>query len=60
MKASVAVLAGDGVGPEVIAEAVRCLEKVAAVFGHEFAIVGKSLTVTPRKPRAIRPRSVMV
>jgi len=39
MKASIAVLAGDGVGPEVIAEAVRCLEKVAAVFDHEFAFL---------------------
>jgi 3-isopropylmalate dehydrogenase len=38
MKASIAVLAGDGVGPEVIAEAVRCLEKVAAVFDHKFAL----------------------
>ena len=39
MKASIAVLAGDGVGPEVIAEAVRCLEKVAALFDHDFALV---------------------
>jgi 3-isopropylmalate dehydrogenase len=39
MKATLAVLAGDGVGPEVIAEAVRCLEKIAALFGHEFALV---------------------
>jgi 3-isopropylmalate dehydrogenase len=39
MKASIAVLAGDGVGPEVIAEAVRCLEKVAAVFDHNFELI---------------------
>jgi 3-isopropylmalate dehydrogenase len=39
MKASIAVLAGDGIGPEVIAEAVRCLEKVASLFGHNFELV---------------------
>jgi 3-isopropylmalate dehydrogenase len=39
MKASLAVLAGDGVGPEVIAEALRCLERVAALFDHQFALV---------------------
>ncbi len=36
MKACIAVLAGDGIGPEVTAEAVRALEKVATRFGHEF------------------------
>ena len=36
MKARLAVLAGDGIGPEVIAEAARCLQKVAELFGHEF------------------------
>jgi 3-isopropylmalate dehydrogenase len=38
MKASIAVLSGDGVGPEVMAEALRCLEKLATLFGHEFAL----------------------
>jgi 3-isopropylmalate dehydrogenase len=38
MKAHVAVLPGDGIGPEVIAEAVRCLEAVAERFGHEFTL----------------------
>src|SRR6202522_4201971 len=36
MQASIAVLAGDGVGAEVTAEAVRALEAVAARFGHRF------------------------
>jgi 3-isopropylmalate dehydrogenase len=36
MRAMIAVLAGDGIGPEVTAEAVRALEKVAARFGHRF------------------------
>jgi 3-isopropylmalate dehydrogenase len=36
MKATIAVLAGDGIGAEVTAEAVRALERVASRFGHRF------------------------
>ncbi len=36
-KARIVVLGGDGIGPEVTAEAVRVLEAVAQHFGHEFA-----------------------
>jgi 3-isopropylmalate dehydrogenase len=36
MHALIAVLAGDGIGGEVTAEAVRALEQVATRFGHEF------------------------
>ena len=36
MKALIAVLAGDGIGGEVTAEAVRALTAVAARFGHAF------------------------
>ena len=36
MKATIAVLAGDGIGEEVTAEAVRTLTAVAARFGHSF------------------------
>jgi len=36
VKAMIAVLAGDGIGGEVTAEAVRALERVAARFGHAF------------------------
>jgi 3-isopropylmalate dehydrogenase len=38
MKARVAVLAGDGIGPEVIAEGSRCLAAVGRLFGHDFAL----------------------
>ncbi len=38
MKARIAVLPGDGIGPEVVAEAVRCLQAVAARFGHDFEL----------------------
>ncbi len=36
MKATIAILPGDGIGPEVTAEAVKVLNAVAAKFGHEF------------------------
>jgi 3-isopropylmalate dehydrogenase len=36
VKATIAVLAGDGIGEEVTAEAVRILTAVAARFGHAF------------------------
>lgn len=38
MKASILVLPGDGIGPEVTAAAVRVLEAVAARFRHTFHI----------------------
>jgi 3-isopropylmalate dehydrogenase len=36
MQALIAVLAGDGIGPEVTAEAVRALDAIARRFKHEF------------------------
>jgi len=44
MTKTIAVLAGDGIGPEIVAQAVRVLKAVAARFGHDFrfeeALVG--------------------
>ncbi|TWT76576.1 3-isopropylmalate dehydrogenase [Planctomycetes bacterium CA13] len=36
MKANLVLLPGDGIGPEITAEAKRVLENVASRFGHEF------------------------
>lgn len=36
MHAHIALLPGDGIGPEVVAEGVRVLDAVAARFGHAF------------------------
>jgi len=36
MKALIALLPGDGIGPEVVGEARRVLDAVADRFGHEF------------------------
>jgi 3-isopropylmalate dehydrogenase len=37
MKAKITVLPGDGIGVEVMREAVACLETIAAHFQHDFA-----------------------
>lgn len=36
MKKKIAVIKGDGIGPEIITEAMKVLDAVAAKFGHEF------------------------
>jgi len=36
MKATIVLLPGDGVGPEVVAESTKVLDSIAATGGHEF------------------------
>ena len=36
MKKTIAVIAGDGIGPEIVGEAVKVLKLVAEKFGHDF------------------------
>ena len=36
MKFQVGVIAGDGIGPEIVAEAQKVLNCVGQKFGHEF------------------------
>ncbi|HZJ24403.1 MAG TPA: 3-isopropylmalate dehydrogenase [Anaerolineales bacterium] len=36
MKANITLLPGDGIGPEVVAEAVRVLDVIASKFNHSF------------------------
>ncbi|MBT8492996.1 MAG: 3-isopropylmalate dehydrogenase [Deltaproteobacteria bacterium] len=37
MKASIVLLPGDGIGPEIVAATRRVLDKVAQVFGHDLS-----------------------
>ncbi|MDS4031191.1 MAG: 3-isopropylmalate dehydrogenase [Candidatus Contendobacter sp.] len=37
MKATIVLLPGDGIGPEVVGEAVRVLDTIAGKFGHEWS-----------------------
>ncbi len=36
MKKQIAVIEGDGIGPEVTRQSVKILNSVAAQFGHQF------------------------
>ena len=36
MKKTITVIRGDGIGPEIVEEALKVLNKVADVYGHEF------------------------
>ena len=36
MKKTIALIPGDGIGPDVVAEALRVLDAVAKKYGHEF------------------------
>ena len=36
MRKNITVIAGDGIGPEIVAEARKVLDAVAAKYGHEF------------------------
>jgi len=38
MKARIAVIPGDGIGPDVTAQAVRVLQQVAQRYGHQFEL----------------------
>ncbi|MDR2936518.1 MAG: 3-isopropylmalate dehydrogenase, partial [Rikenellaceae bacterium] len=46
MEKKIALLAGDGIGPEIMTEALKAMDAVAAKFGHKFnythALVGAS------------------
>ncbi len=37
MKASIVLLPGDGIGPEVVAATKAVLDRIASVYGHEFS-----------------------
>ncbi len=36
MQLKIALLGGDGIGPEIVAESVKCLQAVAETFNHKF------------------------
>ena len=36
MKKNIAVIRGDGIGPEIVGQALRVLDRTAALYGHEF------------------------
>ena len=36
MKKNIAVIRGDGIGPEIVGEALKVLDKISLLYGHEF------------------------
>ena len=38
MRLNIGVIKGDGIGPEIVTEAMKVLDKVGAVFGHELSV----------------------
>jgi 3-isopropylmalate dehydrogenase len=61
MKANITLLPGDGIGPEVIAQAVHVLDRAAAKFGHHVdfqeALIGGvaiDMTGSPLPPKTLR------
>ena len=36
MNKKIAVIRGDGIGPEIVAQAIKVLDKVAEIYGHTF------------------------
>jgi 3-isopropylmalate dehydrogenase len=38
MKLNIAVLPGDGIGPEIVREGIKIIKAVSDVFGHEFVM----------------------
>ncbi len=39
MDKTIAVIRGDGIGPEIVGEALRVLDRIASVYGHTFTYV---------------------
>ena len=39
MKKTIAVIRGDGIGPEIVGQALRILDRVAELYGHTFTYV---------------------
>jgi len=56
VKAGIAVLGGDGIGPEVTAEAIRVLEAIGRRYGHEFSLHPRRSAALPSISSAIRCR----
>ena len=67
MEKTIAVLPGDGIGPEVTEAAVKVLKSIAMRYGHtfhwKFAAIGERRSMNPaarcRKKPLLRVKQVM-
>ena len=53
MKLKIAILAGDGIGPEIMKQGVAVLDAVAAKCGHQFEYEEAICSPMPSRPWAI-------
>ena len=42
MECHIGVISGDGIGPEIVAEAKKVLDKAGEKYGHSFTYTGYS------------------
>ena len=62
MEKKIAVIKGDGIGPEIVDEAIKALNRTAEVFGHKFEyryvlMVGAPFSLSALcLSRALQPR----
>ena len=43
MNKTIAIIKGDGIGPEIVGQAIRVLDKIAEKYGHTFHYTDLSL-----------------
>ena len=52
MEKKITVIRGDGIGPEIVTEALRVLDRIAEKFGHRFVyqeILAGGAPATPER-----------
>ena len=53
MTKNIAVIRGDGIGPEIVGQALRVLDKVAKLYGHTFTYTDVDMAAAPLTNTAI-------
>ena len=56
MTKNIAVIRGDGIGPEIVNEALRVLDKIAELYGHTFHYTDVDMAAVPSISGATRCR----
>lgn len=47
MEKNIALIRGDGIGPEIVEQAVLILNRVAEIYGHSFRYTDVDMAATP-------------
>ena len=46
MTRNIALIRGDGIGPEIVGQAKLVLDRIAELYGHEFVLLRKNAATT--------------